>query len=225
MTGLAEPDYDATISFGLPIEPEDSQYGKYRITSFHRALRNDMRIIDDAAYKAAAEGGNLAPAVERLRFFSEILKWHADGEDELVFPAMDRVAPLVARGYLHDHHEFDTMTEGLAKITAASDALVAARETAALTAVLRIHLDKEDEYLYPILRERTSGEEQASIVGGMASHVPPGRNPEFIQWFLPLLGHNDREVWTRVVMGLMPEQVLRASKLSSAPLLPTIGPS
>ena len=23
--------YDATISFGLPFEPEDSQYGKYRI--------------------------------------------------------------------------------------------------------------------------------------------------------------------------------------------------
>ena len=31
LTGLAEPDYGATISFGLHIEPEDSQYGKYRI--------------------------------------------------------------------------------------------------------------------------------------------------------------------------------------------------
>ena len=30
LTGLAGPDNDATISFGLPIEPEDSQYGKYR---------------------------------------------------------------------------------------------------------------------------------------------------------------------------------------------------
>ena len=79
--------------------------------------------------------------------------WHAAGEDELVFPAMEKVAPLVAQGYLHDHHEFDTMTEGLAKINAASDALVAAREAAALTAVLRIHLDKEDEQLYPILKD------------------------------------------------------------------------
>ena len=183
------------------------------IPSFHRALRNDMRIIDDAAYKAAAGDGNLSPAVERLRFFSEILKWHADGEDELVFPAMDRVAPLVAQGYLHDHNEFDTMTEGLAKITASSDALVAARETAALTAVLRIHLDKEDEILYPILRERTSEEEQASIVGGMAAHMPPERSPEFIHWFFPLLGHDDREMWTRVVMGLMPEQVFAGVKL------------
>ena len=182
------------------------------IPSFHRALRNDMKLIDDAAYKAAAEDGNLAPTVERLRFFSEILMWHAAGEDELVFPAMDKVAPLVAQGYLHDHHEFDTMTEGLAKITAASDALVAARETAALTAVLRIHLDKEDEQLYPILRERTSLEEQTAIVGGMAAHVPPERNPEFIPWLFGLLGHDDREVWTRVVMGLVPEQVFAGLK-------------
>ena len=47
------------------------------IPSFHQALRNDMKLIDDAAYKAAAGDGNLAPAVERLRFFSEILMWHA----------------------------------------------------------------------------------------------------------------------------------------------------
>ena len=31
LTGLAGPDYGATISFGLPFEPEDSQYGKCRL--------------------------------------------------------------------------------------------------------------------------------------------------------------------------------------------------
>ena len=183
------------------------------IPSFPKPLRNDMKLIDEAAYNAAAGDGDLSQVVERLRFFREILKWHADGEDELVFPAMDKVAPLVAQAYLHDHHEFDTMNEGLAKSTAASDALVAARETAALTAVLRIHLDKEDEHLYPILRERTSLEEQTAIIGGMAAHVPPGRNPEFIRWLFGLLGHDDREMWTRVVMGLMPEQVFAHVKV------------
>ena len=38
LTGLAGPDYAATISFGLPIEHEDSQYGKYRIRHGTRAL-------------------------------------------------------------------------------------------------------------------------------------------------------------------------------------------
>ena len=31
LSGLAGPDYDAAISSGLPLEPEDSQYGKYRM--------------------------------------------------------------------------------------------------------------------------------------------------------------------------------------------------
>ena len=30
LTGLAGPDYDATISFGLPFESEDCQYGESR---------------------------------------------------------------------------------------------------------------------------------------------------------------------------------------------------
>ena len=33
LSGLAGPDYDATISFGLPFEPEDSQYGKSWVQS------------------------------------------------------------------------------------------------------------------------------------------------------------------------------------------------
>ena len=36
LSGLAGPDYDATISFGLPFEPEDSQYGKYRLMRLSR---------------------------------------------------------------------------------------------------------------------------------------------------------------------------------------------
>ncbi len=38
LTGLAGPDYDATISFGLPFEPEDSQYGKYRVGSYRSVI-------------------------------------------------------------------------------------------------------------------------------------------------------------------------------------------
>ena len=41
LTGLAEPDYGATISFGLPIEPEDSQYGKYWFQRCDRGTNKD----------------------------------------------------------------------------------------------------------------------------------------------------------------------------------------
>ena len=42
LTGLAGPDYAATISFGLPLEPEDSQYGKSR-SSAHSDTKQGMR--------------------------------------------------------------------------------------------------------------------------------------------------------------------------------------
>ena len=36
LPGLAGPDYDATISFGLPFELGDSQYGKSRLMLVRR---------------------------------------------------------------------------------------------------------------------------------------------------------------------------------------------
>ena len=46
LTGLAGPEYHAIISFGLPIEPEDSQYGKYRTKSSERPhAQNPLRRV------------------------------------------------------------------------------------------------------------------------------------------------------------------------------------
>ena len=182
------------------------------IAVIHRAFRRDMFAIDNAAYKAAAGNGDLSPATDRLPFLGEMLQRHAEAEEEVVFPVMDRVAPLVARAYSMDHRELDRLVEDLAKMSVASDTLIAARATAALTVHLRIHLDKEDAHLYPILRERISADEQASIVGAMAQKTPPDRMPEVVRWMFPLLGHNDRETMTRVWMTLMPEQVFTPLK-------------
>ena len=35
LNGLAGTEYHAIISFGLPIEPEGSQYGEYRLMTIH----------------------------------------------------------------------------------------------------------------------------------------------------------------------------------------------
>ena len=40
LPGLAGPEYHAVISFGLPIEPEDSQYGEYRPRYYASCAQN-----------------------------------------------------------------------------------------------------------------------------------------------------------------------------------------
>jgi len=104
------------------------------------------------------------------------------------------------------------MVQGLEAIRKAPDPLTAARATAVLNSHLRIHLDKEDMYLYPLLRERTTDDEQASIGMILASRTPPERVPSHIRWLFPLLALDDQVSVTRIWILLMPPQVFAMVK-------------
>ena len=173
----------------------------------HNAFRRDVYQIDASAFELARNGGDLTPVFDRLRTVAEVLDYHAQGEEVAVFPAADKLAPLVARAYFLDHRELDKMVNGLETMRKSPEPLVTARATAVLESHLRIHLDKEDVHLYPILRERTTETEQASIVGLMSKKVPPEKFPALVQWLLPLLDLDDRVVVTQGWMKLMPPQV------------------
>ena len=177
------------------------------VRCIHNAFRRDVYQIDASAFEVARNGGDLTPVFDRLHTVAEVLDYHAQGEEVAVFPAVDKLAPLVARAYFLDHRELDKMVNGLEALRKSPIPLVTARATAVLESHLRIHLDKEDVHLYPILRERTTETEQASIVGLMSKKVPPERFPALIQWLLPLLDLDDRVVVTQGWMKLMPPQV------------------
>ena len=66
------------------------------VTVVHNAFRRDLTEIDEAVYKVARHGGDLSPLIDRLHWFSQIIDLHAQGEEEAVFPAVERVAPLLA---------------------------------------------------------------------------------------------------------------------------------
>jgi iron-sulfur cluster repair protein YtfE (RIC family) len=182
------------------------------VRSIHNALRRDVSQIDAATYKLARNGGNFTSIFDRLSVVSEILDYHAQGEEAAVFPAVDNLAALVAQAYFLDHRELDTMVDGLEAMRKIPVPLNTARATAVLASHLRIHLDKEDVHLYPILRGRTTENEQASIVGLMSKKVPPEKFPTLVQWVLPLLDFDDRVIIVEGWMKLMPPQVFAGLK-------------
>lgn len=152
------------------------------VHSLHNAFRRDIFQIDDSVFKIARSGGGgLTFVLNRLHIMDEILGYHAKGEEAAVFPAVDNVAPLVAKVYIMDHRELDSMVSGLEAMHKTPDPLTTARATAVISSHLRIHLDKEDAHLYPILRERTTENEQASIIGVMSKK---GVNLLFFQCLL-----------------------------------------
>jgi iron-sulfur cluster repair protein YtfE (RIC family) len=147
------------------------------VQCFHNAFRRDMLQIDEAAYEMARREGAISNILTRFRVMGEFLDYHAKGEEAAVFPAVNGFSPQFADTYIMDHRELDRLVSGLELLNNDPDDLTAARETAAMNQHLRLHLDKEDRFMYPLLRNRLSGPEQASLVGRMSGEVPPEKAP------------------------------------------------
>ena len=63
--------------------------------------------MNQAVFDVAKHGGDLSPLIKRLEWLSTILDLHAQGEEEVVFPAVDKVAPKLSPLFVDDHREMD----------------------------------------------------------------------------------------------------------------------
>jgi hypothetical protein len=182
------------------------------ITAIHNAFRRDMEKIDAAALDYARGKPGLMPAIERFRFLNEVLVWHAHGEELAIFPAIESVAPSVAAAYERDHRGLDAAFDALCTAVSVNDALETARATAAFKFHLDIHLLKEDELLYPLMKEHIPAPDQGKAVGIMSSTIPQDRFPEVVRWMFPLMDHDDRENMTRIWQIVMPAPAFNSAK-------------
>jgi hypothetical protein len=182
------------------------------IRAIHNAFRKDMEGIDAAALGTARGEQDLEPALERFRFFNEILVVHAHGEEIAVFPVLEEVAPLVAEAYVDDHRGLDEAFDALNDAVSAGDPLATARAAAAFKFHLDIHLYKEDTHLYRIFGERVPVPDQGKAVGIMAAGILPERQPDFIMWMYPLLEDDDRENMTRIQQMVLPPEAFAGVK-------------
>src|SRR5512138_2212700 len=184
------------------------------VLALHNALRRDMEIIDAAALASAQGKPGLLSTVERFRFFNEVLEWHAEGEDAVISPLLESVAPSVYETYERDHRALDAIFGELSRAVSVHDPLETARATKAFKFHLDLHLDKEDAHMYRLIRERVSLPEQGQAVGRMSAGTPQDRFPEVVAWMFPLMGHDDRVNMTRAWQaGMPPEGFAFASKL------------
>jgi hypothetical protein len=181
------------------------------IRAFHNAFRKDIKAIDEAANSAAKGQSGLDMVVKRYNFFNEVLVWHANGEEEFVFTALETVAPLVAEAYERDHRGLDALFDSLDKAVKVSDAMAIARATSAFDFFLSFHLNKEEAHLYRIFNERVSLPDQWVVLGKMSQKVPQERFPEAIAWLFPLISLNDQENMTRIWKQALPEPAFKGA--------------
>src|SRR5258706_11910098 len=139
------------------------------VLAIHTAFRHDMAGIDAAALESAQGKPGLEATVERFRFFNEVLEWHAEGEDSVISPLLESVAPDVYATYEQDHRALDAAFAILNQAVSVHDPLETARATKAFKFHLDLHLDKEDAHMYRLISERVALPDQGRAVGLMAS--------------------------------------------------------
>jgi hypothetical protein len=184
------------------------------VLAIHNAFRRDIELIDAAALDAARGKPGLEATVERFRFLNEVLEWHAHGEDAVISPLLESVAPSVYETYERDHRALDLVFDELQKAVSVRDPLATARATKAFKFHLDLHLDKEDAHMYRLIGERVPVSEQGTALGLMASHAPQDRFPEVVAWMFPLIGQADRVSMTRSwQMGMPPQGFAMAAQL------------
>jgi hypothetical protein len=174
------------------------------ILAIHNAFRRDITAIDTAALDAARGKPGLEATIERFRFFNEVLEWHAIGEDKLMRPLLETVAPDVYESYERDHRTLDVAFEELSNAVSLRDPIETARATKAFKFHLDNHLAKEDAHMYRLIRERVALPDQERAVAMMGADSPAERFPEVVAWMFPLMGVEDRVSMTRVWQMSMP---------------------
>ena len=196
---------------------EDSITVKNCFAAIHNAFRRDIREIDELAYAAAREGKAPTAVVGRLDAFMYMLDFHAQCEDALILPALERVAPLLAYPYQADHDEIGVTQESWQRLRESPDPLDVARLTAALKEHVLLHLHKEDEQLYPVVDARVSPDEQAHILRDAVGEVPTdeaaAHSPPVAPYALGLMDYDDRETMVRWFQQYMPPAIWVQTKV------------
>lgn len=190
------------------------------IRFIHKAIRTEVADLEDFAREFAL--GNRRDREEltrRLNFLETVVHMHAQGEDDVWFPALDGKAPMVTQSYVLDHRADETrfarINALLAEIAAGTEdarrgaAWQLHREIVSLNATLSAHVWKEEEQLVPLTEERFSFEEQEQISGNAIRHVPPELNLDMAPWMLRALTPDEQEQNLRMIMAAAPPQAFQ----------------
>lgn len=182
---------------------------------FHKAVRNELDALHRLALAfATGNSVDIQSLFQRYGFFRSIYKQHSVAEDEVIFPALDIRVKNVAKTYSLEHkgesNLFDHLFELLSSYTEDDESFP--KELASCTGALRTsisqHMDKEEEQVFPLLIEKFSLEEQASLVWQFLCSIPVNMVADFLPWLSSFLSPDEYQDMQKCLSKIVPEEKL-----------------
>lgn len=189
----------------------------------HKAIRAEAQAMEGMGEELGSLSDGVAGKLrERFALFTAIMRGHWNGEEEILWPALEAKVPQVTVPYTLDHdveiEVFKTIDDLLSTYRAAQSAdergAVARRlyrELIALNTAIANHSRKEDKQIIPLVEERFSPHEQEALAGAMVAHLPQHLMGEITALVMRALDDDEREDFLRIMMAKMPPQAFRAT--------------
>ncbi|KAI8527685.1 hypothetical protein RHMOL_Rhmol12G0094500 [Rhododendron molle] len=183
---------------------------------FHKAIRTELDGLHRAAMAFAnnQESDDINPLLRRCHFLRSIYKHHCNAEDEVIFPALDIRVKNVARTYSLEHEGESVLFDQLFALlnsnvqTEENSKRELASCTGALQTSISQHMSKEEEQVFPLLIEKFSFEEQASLVWQFLCSIPVSMMAEFLPWLSSSISSDECQDMRKCLSRVIPEEKL-----------------
>ncbi|MCD7451774.1 hypothetical protein HAX54_013422 [Datura stramonium] len=182
---------------------------------FHKAIRLELDALQRSAL-AYATGllADIQPLLKRYRFLRSVYKHHCHAEDEVIFPALDIRVKNVARTYSLEHKGESDLFDHLFEILNSEKQNYESfpRELASCTGALQTslsqHMSKEEEQVFPLLIEKFSTDEQASLVWQFLCSIPVNMMKKFLPWLSSSISPGENKDMQKCLSMIIPKEKL-----------------
>ncbi|KAG2253568.1 hypothetical protein Bca52824_083704 [Brassica carinata] len=195
---------------------------------FHKAFRAQLVELRRFATDASAAGsfsGELAGELRRkFEFLKLVYKYHSAAEDEVVFLALGERVKNIVSSYSLEHAGTDDLFSSLfhwlhvleEELGSVSDVL---REVILCIGTIQSsicqHMLKEERQVFPLLIEKFSFREQASLVWQFICSVPVMVLKDFLPWMMSYLSHEEKTEVVNCMKDIVPNEDLLQQVISS----------
>lgn len=179
-------------------------------TNIHKAIR---AVLFETA--SMLQRGDFADESEKDRILQQLellfvlLHDHADHEDNLIFPAIERVAPGITDLAEAQHHDYELQMRRLEALMEQLRLSNHPEERIRLGIAINqafdgflafslIHLKTEEENILPVSLELLSEEELVAIRSRILSSIPPDISAVWMRYMLPSLNFHEKKKLAQV---------------------------
>jgi hypothetical protein len=149
-----------------------------------------------------------------------LLHSHASDEETAVFPAVSPHDAALVQAFIEDHHVLRHQLESITKMARELPLKTQPEERVQLGVALNRkanvffaayinHMNREEEKLVPLMRDRFTDDQMRAMRGGIMGGMPPDRLAAILGWMLPSLNVTELSEMLKGIKANSPPQVFQ----------------